>query len=774
MKEFLNDEQKFRILAENIPGAIYLCYNDTAYTMLYLNDAVEKLTGYTKTEFLSNKITWVRIIHPNYTQYVYDEINKAIAENRPFHLIYRIQTREGILRWVEEYGVGAKSFENPQLLEGFIVDISERKHTEEELQRTINFNKSLLNATPTPIYWQDREGKFQGCNPAFTKFMGFSSNEIEGKFLPELWQNQMVDIAHQTNLEVLQKMPFQTIETKIKDRNGTLKPILYTRDFFRDQNNNIAGIIGAFIDISEQKQAEEAYLKQQNLLDASEKLSKIGGWEWNISTRMMVWTTEVFRIHDSELSLKKSDSADVIQRSLNCYDPKDREIIQNLFERCVKFGEPYDYVCKFTSFKGRKLWIRTMAHAVYENNKITRILGNIMDITEQKTAQMEKDNLQKKLHQAQKMESIGRLAGGIAHDFNNMLGVILGNLDLINIECSLSKESLVYLNEIKKAAEHSAELTRQLLTFARKQAILPKKLNLNEKIPELLPIIRRLIGENIDLVWSPAPDLWLIKFDPMQVNQIIVNLCTNARDAIKGPGKIRISTNNMIIDELYLKNNPSFKIGDYVVITISDTGSGMDKETISHLFEPFFTTKTVGKGTGMGLSTVYGIIQQNNAFIDVFSEINEGTTFKIYIPRENRFSDVIIPQKNESILNSKNETILVVEDEVSLLELTIKMLQNLGYIVLSAHNPTEALQIITSNPKKIDLLLSDLMLPEIDGKTLSEKILMQKPNIKCLFMSGYPEKLTENGEIFEINLNFIQKPFSMQDLALKIRQVLNN
>jgi PAS domain S-box-containing protein len=396
-----------------------------------------------------------------------------------------------------------------------------------------------------------------------------------------------------------------------------------------------------------------------------------------------------------------------------------------------------------------------------------------IDISELKRAEAERKKLQEQLNQAQKMEAVGRLAGGVAHDFNNMLGVILGYTELIFEKIDSTQDLYSDLKEIQKAAKRSADLTKQLLTFARKQIIDPQVIDLNKTVESMLKILRRLIGEDIDLSWLPTGQLWPIKIDPTQIDQILANLCVNARDAIAGVGKLTIETQMKTFDAAYCADHPGFIPGDYVILAVADNGCGMNKETLNNLFEPFFTTKDVGEGTGLGLATIYGIVKQNNGFINVYSEPGQGTSFKIYLPR---FHTSEKPQKEslpEKSTLTGNETILLVEDEPAILRMTRMMLQRKGYLVLSAATPADAISIADAYVGKIDILITDVVMPEMNGRDLSEKITAIFPEIKLLFMSGYAAKAISQQGVLDNTVAFIQKPFSMNTLAEKIRMVID-
>jgi PAS domain S-box-containing protein len=396
----------------------------------------------------------------------------------------------------------------------------------------------------------------------------------------------------------------------------------------------------------------------------------------------------------------------------------------------------------------------------------------VRDMTERKEAEAERERLQVQLSQAQKLESIGQLAGGVAHDFNNMLGVILGHSELaLDIE-KPSDPLRTHLQQIRHAAQHSADLTRQLLAFARKQTIAPRILDINAAVGDLLQMLKRLIGEHIDLAWMPQAEAGRVKMDPSQLDQILANLCVNARDAIGEKGKITIETAAVAFDEAYCGVHAGFVPGDYVLLAVSDDGRGMDRETQARLFEPFFTTKGPGKGTGLGLATVYGIVRQNHGFINVYSEPEQGSTFRIYLPRHLARTEVAPPPPAASKQPRQHGTILLVEDEPSLLTLTQRLLELQGYQVLAAATAGEAIQLAESHVGAIDLLLTDVVMPEMNGRELAKNILKVHPGLKRLFMSGYTSNVIAHHGILDEGVHFLQKPFALADLSASVRQAL--
>ena len=399
------------------------------------------------------------------------------------------------------------------------------------------------------------------------------------------------------------------------------------------------------------------------------------------------------------------------------------------------------------------------------SGEITAAIEMVEDITERLS-------LEAQFRQAQKLESVGQLAGGVAHDYNNMLSVIQGYAELALDKVDPSEPAHDDLQEILKAANRAAGITRQLLAFARKQTIAPRLIDLNDTVERILKMLRRLIGENIDLAWLPGASLRPVLMDPSQLDQILANLCVNARDAIADVGKVVIETDKAIFDKAYCDGHEGFSPGDFVLLTVSDSGCGMDKEIQGRLFEPFFTTKGVGRGTGLGLSTVYGIVKQNQGFIHVYSEPGKGTTFRIFLPgREGKTVDPRL-ERPERIIACHGETILIVEDEAAILNLIQTMLDKLGYTVLTASTAARAMQLVKAHAGEIRLLITDVVMPEMNGRELADRLLALEPDLNLLFMSGYTSTVIAQLGVLDKGMHFMQKPFSMKHLAAKVREAL--
>ncbi|MGC4121632.1 MAG: PAS domain S-box protein [Myxococcales bacterium] len=412
-------------------------------------------------------------------------------------------------------------------------------------------------------------------------------------------------------------------------------------------------------------------------------------------------------------------------------------------------------------------------YTLQEQQLLTVFAQNLLSLKRHQRAEAEKGRLEAQLRQAQKLESVGRLAGGVAHDFNNMLCVILGHAGMSLSQLAPEHPLYASLEQIRAAATHSADLTRQLLAFARKQTVAPQVLSLNDTVSATLKMLRRLIGEDIDLRFEAGEGLWPVKVDPSQIDQILANLCLNSRDAIVGVGHIELRTRNCSVDADTCQKHPGASPGDYVQLSVRDDGHGMDRAIMARLFEPFFTTKEVGKGTGLGLATVYGAVRQNGGFIDVESAPGQGATFRIHLPRHLLAAEPAQAAKAPLAAGRGHETVLVVEDEEAVLALAVSMLERHGYRVLSAQTPRDALRQAKEHAGEIDLLVTDVIMPEMNGRELLRELLPLFPRLRSLFVSGYTADIVAPQGVLEPGVVFLQKPFSDEELVGKVREALD-
>ncbi len=635
--------------------------------------------------------------------------------------------------------------------------------------------EELVECANSIIMRRDREGRITFFNRFAQEFFGYTSDEILGKnvvgtIVPEVDRSGR-DLRAMIRNIGMQPERYASNENENMRRNGERLWVAWTNKPVRDENGQVVELLCIGNDQTDRKRAEEALRASEERFRLAMEATSDGLWDWDVSTGKVYYSPAYFKMLGYESGTLPSH----LKTWLDLVHPEDRDAALNACQECIRHETPaFSVEFRMLAQDGSWRWVLGRGRAVQRdtNGRALRMVGTHMDITERKRAREEQEMLESQLLQAQKLESVGRLAGGVAHDFNNMLGVILGHTELAMESTDPEDARYADLVEIQKAAQRSAELTRQLLAFARRQTVSPKVLDLNEAVAGTLKMLQRIIGEDVQLTWLPAQDLWKVKMDPSQLDQILANLAVNARDAITGFGELAIETANVVLDDSHRGLMPQMVTGEFVLLSVGDTGAGMSTEILSNIFEPFFTTKEVGKGTGLGLATVYGIVRQNAGFIHVSSEPNKGTTFRIYLPRFLGEGAQHQPPASQVKPLGGRETVLIVEDEEAILNLGKAVLERLGYAVLSASSPRRAIEIAQDFDEAIHLLITDVVMPEMDGHELANSLTRIKPGLKCLYMSGYPAEVIADHGILEEGVRFIPKPFSVKELSETVRQVL--
>ena len=639
-------------------------------------------------------------------------------------------------------------------------EIRSRKEAEKALRKSELQQRRYIMGAPYGVFVADEQGSYLQVNPTMCRITGYTAEELLGMGFSDMYfPGNIEESLHHFRVVELQGEAQK--ELVFRPKNGE-------RRWWSVSTVKISEtrFLGYCSDITERKITEKKILETNTLLH-----SVLEGTTDSIFVKDM--EGRYLLVNSGTCNAIGKDAEDILGRSdRELFPLESAAVINEVDQRVITTGRTALAEEKLETVEGTTYWLVNKSPYFNEDHEMNGIIGISRNITSLKKAEEEQAKLEQQLNQAQKMESIGQLAGGVAHDFNNMLGVILGHTEMSMKYEELSSSLFASLEEIHKAAIRSADITRQLLAFARKQTITPKVLDLNETVAETLKMLRRLIGEDINLTWLPGDGLWLVKIDPMQFNQILLNLCVNARDAIIGVGHLTIETNNCTLDDEYCSRHAGFIPGQYVRCIVSDNGQGMDKETLSHIFEPFFTTKHVGKGTGLGLATVYGTVKQNNGFINVYSETGRGATFSIYLPRYVGSTGSMQSEYVPTPTVGGDETILLVEDEPTILMMTAQLLESLGYVVLAVGTPEEAIQLAGERANEIHLLLTDVIMPEMNGRDLADKLLPVYPHLRCLFMSGYSSDVIALHGILDESIQFIQKPFSIKDLAGKVRSAL--
>lgn len=598
--------------------------------------------------------------------------------------------------------------------------------------------------------------RFLVANKAFEKMTGLKLDDIIGKTVREVIPD-LKSFWILTYAQVVNTGNPVTFEMFLGPLNRH-----YLVHAFKTGSKRFACV---FTDITKKKQFEEE-IKRLNR-EWQLIYDNINSVIWFLNTNF-----EITRTNNAVIKIFKLTPDEVIGK-------KCCEIMHHT-------KEPPSYCPALRSLRSRKReviefcdndhWYEVVIDPVIsENNELVGFIHILSEITERKRAEDEKIELQKQLIQSQKLESIGRLAGGIAHDFNNMLSVIMGNIELAILKTEDGESIKDNLEEVHKAVERASEITKKILAFARKQDIQPKVLNLNDEIKEYINILKRVIPERIEIEFIPYENLWNVYLDPAHLDIILLNLCSNAKDAIPYEGKITIEVANSKIDETFTRKYPEAFPGDFVRLRVTDTGMGIPDEILPKIFDPFFTTKKEGEGTGLGLATVYGTVKQNNGFITVDTEFGKGTSFTIYFPRYKKQKEEITNKEKNNILYDKKKysgTVLVVDDEKSVLDILKQIISRLGFDPVLTDNPIEALQIAEEYKSKIKLLISDMVLPRMNGFNLAREIKKIIPTLRTLFISGYLEELDLKSSLSGREIHLIKKPFTIKQLTQKIQEVM--
>jgi two-component system cell cycle sensor histidine kinase/response regulator CckA len=714
---------------------------------------------------------WMERVHPDDRDRV--DRNFFAVVNNPaqdrWQDEYRFQKADGSWAEVLDRGYVLRDDRGTAVrMIGSMLDVTERVRAEDALKVSEEKYRLLHEAAGVGIAYYTRDGIVVSYNNIASQYMGGTPETFVGKSVYDLFPAAEADLY----ISRIRKAAESPNRQEYEDLVELPTAVMWFQSVFTrvvDSHQNVVGVQIVSTDITARVRAEEALRMSEERFRALVERSGAAMTVIDAQGKILYESPNVPQVTGHEITDRLGRSA------FETVHPDDRQKVKETFVSVVAGGEGTVKSLEFRALRadGTLWWVEGTAVNWINDPSVKGIIVNYRDVGERKQAEAEKAKLEEQLHHAQKMESIGRLAGGVAHDFNNMLSIIQMSaqhaIETVDPSLSLYDD----LADIGTAAARSADLTRQLLAFARRQTIAPRVLDLNESIEGLLKMLRRILGENLTLSWHPASGLWPVFVDPSQVDQILANLCVNARDAIADIGTVSIETSNRSIDENFCTSNPGFVPGDYVQVCMSDNGCGMDAETQKHIFEPFFTTKGEGKGTGLGLATVYGIVRQNNGFVNVTSAPQQGTMFTIYLPRH-LSKAAQVPAERARPVRSGRETILVVEDESAILRLITRLLEELGYSVLATRTPGEAIRVAREHVGDIHLLLSDVVMPEMNGRDLAKNVLSLYPGVRCLFMSGYTADIIAHHGVLETGVSFIQKPFSAEDLSAKIREVLEH
>jgi two-component system cell cycle sensor histidine kinase/response regulator CckA len=757
-EELRENESRYRALAEGSPLAIFVSHKGK---VVLANLACMKLFGASLPEDLIGKLA-LELFHPDSQGLVRERIRED-SETVPLVEV-RIVRLDGT-------PVDVEATASPMLDKGVnaiqvvLGDISARKAAEQHLAQSDVRYRGLLEAAPDAMVVVNGAGEIILLNLQAEKQFGYDRDELIGQpvkvIIPEGFAERLVADDLRSAADALAQQIETGIELVGRRKDASEFPI----EIMLSPLDSAEGILvtAAIRDISVRKAAEEDLRRTAQLLEASQAVARVGGWELDVMHDSLFWTAETYLIHETS----PAEYSPTVATGIGFYAPESIPVITAAVQDAIERGAPFDLDLELITAIGRRISVRAAGVATTEQGRTTKVTGAFQDITDRKL-------LQAQLNQAQRLEAVGQLAGGIAHDFNNLLTAIRGYAELARRGLEEGERRRGDLDQVIANADRAVALIRQLLAFSRRQVLQPKVLDAGTIVEGVAPLLRRLLGEHVELATSMAAGLGRVNVDPGQLERVVVNLAVNAADAMPDGGKLTIDLSNAELDAAYVAAHVDAVSGPYVLLAVSDTGTGMDAETRRHIFEPFFTTKEVGKGTGMGLATVYGIVRQSGGSINVYSEPGYGTTFRIYLPQvAQEPSEAVVEALAARPSSFGTETILLAEDEPAVRGFARRTLEEYGYTVLEAAGGAEALAIAASHGGPIALLVTDVVMPGLQGHQLAEQLAAARPELRILYVSGFTQHSAIHHGVPEGGVAFLAKPFTIDALGESVRAVLD-
>jgi PAS domain S-box-containing protein len=769
--ELVRREKYFRTLTEHSLDVLTILSRDGLFQ--YNSPSLKSVLGYEPKDVAGQNA--FSLIHPEDLSATQLAFQRAL-ENPDEIITHEFRCRRQDGSWCHLEVVGQNRLDDPEIA-GVVLnsrDINDRKRAEAQLRESEKQYRLIFEGSPTPMWVTDMETlAFLEVNDAALQQYGYSRNDflsMQGRGIRASGETERY--ANYIN-EVVKKHPEAAVGRagiwRHQKKNGESidVEIKWSKIYFKGCE---AMLIMAH-DITERKRAAEALEKSEASLAAAQRMAHLGSWEMdlkdleNINLNELRWSDETYRI----FGYKPGEVKVTNELFLNSICPDDRERVKNAIAEALRKSSAYEIEHRIDLPNGEERHVRERGEVVIDGaGKPVQMRGIVMDITERR-------QLGEQLRQSQKMEAIGQLAGGVAHDFNNILTVIHGHASLLLVDKTLSKNTARSAQQIAQAAERAAGLTRQLLTFSRRQVMQPKRLDLNGVVSNMTMMLGRIVGEDIALHLNYWEQPAFILADASMIEQVLLNLVVNARDAMPKGGQLTIKITGSRVEEGPRAFQTESRAGEFICLSVIDTGCGIKPEDLRRIFEPFFTTKEVGKGTGLGLATVYGIVNQHKGWIEVSSEPGKGSTFRVFLPMAKEA--VPVPEAKTAAptaVRGGNETILVVEDEVAVRELVCNVLGGHGYKILQAETGVKALELWQQNKRKIDLLLTDLVMPDhLNGRELAEKLRAESPRLKVIFTSGYSADVVGKDLVLQRGLHYLQKPYDPQKLALTVRDCLD-
>ena len=776
-KALKESEERFRAIFEHAPVGITML--DETGRFLQTNPAYQAIVGYSATELQGRTIQ--QLTHPEDLPGLLRLRKDVMAAQSQYYSIEKRNLRkDGEIVWVNVMSARLTNGQNKLGTVATVVDITARKRAEEELaknhlelqetsrrlEQSRNMLGMIIESIPVRIFWKDSDLRYLGCNSLFARDAGFTDpQQLLGKDDFAMGWREHADLYQADDRQVIEsrrpKMNYVEPQTTPAGTEIWLKT---SKVPLQMQDAEAVGILGAYEDITEFKRAEEALRKSERRFRLMAETIQDVFW---IATSGIEKTTYVSPRYEQVWGRPRKELYQSPQTFLEAIHPEDQQRVKSETFVAQDRGEPFNLEYRIIRSDGEVRWIQDRGFPVLnEQGDVILFTGVATDITERKS-------LEKQLLLAQKMEAVGRLAGGVAHDFNNLLMAISGYSELMRATVLESDPLYGYLEDILKTTDRAAALTGQLLTFSRQQIVKPQVIDLNLVVLDLERMLRRLIEADIELQIITAPGLGAVQADPGYLHQIIMNLVINARDAMPCGGRIVVETAKVDFDTIRHTKSGLAPSGPYVMLLVTDNGVGMDEAIQTHIFEPFFTTKERGKGTGLGLSTVYGIVKQSGGFIDLESVPGEGSTFTVYLPR---LGEVEAPAQKKLPKMTKfrgKETILLVEDEDMLRTLLAKFLRFHGYTVLEARHGGEALLSCEQHKGPIHIMVTDVVMPQMNGRELMDRLTPLRPEMHVIYMSGYTEDEVIQRGVSEFSVAFLQKPFKPIDLVQQVYTILH-
>jgi PAS domain S-box-containing protein len=740
----------------------FLVYN-SEFQFTYLNADSERLLGKSKAEVLG-KTHWEVFpetigteIEHHYRRVMVDRLARS------FDILYPL-----LETWIEMRV-------SPSSMGGLLVwlrDITARRQAELqrdrlllEIQAERQVFAEIIEKSPVAIsVVRTPDFIYELVNPAFQALA--PNKQILGCSYAEIWGEEAVPLIEAFENIVATGRPFHAIDrprTVQRDPSGPSETVFLTSSWIPliGASGSADRILTLAVDTTERKNQEDRLRSSEARLARAQRMANLGSWEEDLKSGELQLSEDACRIFGRQ----PEEACTTVGKLLSLVHPEDQMSVRETIQNAPARGSSSQTDHRIVLSDGTERFLRQYTEPVCTEAGLSRVLGTVQDVTEYK-------QLEEKLRRAQKMDGIARLAGGIAHDFNNLLLVINGYAQMILSALSAEDPSRDHAHEILNAGNRAAALTRQLLASSRKQVMRPRVINLDQLLTDLEKMLRRLIREDIEVKRSPTRELWSVRADPDQVEQVVINLVLNARDAMPKGGVLTVSTSNIELGNEELKAFFDLKPGRYVCLTVTDTGTGMSEETKRRLFEPFFTTKPLGEGTGLGLSMVYGIVNQQGGEVTFCSEVGLGTTFQIYWPATDKPGEPAASPEPPRTAHRGNETILLVEDDENVRKLVRQMLLELGYKVLETSQSSDAMGMASQHGGPIDVLLTDVVMPQMSGQDIAEQMATVLPGVKVVFMSGYPAGIACGDSMLNPDAFFLQKPFAMDGLAQLLRQIL--